>query len=156
MEPNIWSMLVCFRWLGINLEILANVVVLGSAIFAVVTPGISGGDIGLSVSYAMQVRNFDVQIMYITQGTYSQYSHLITNYEMRFMNILIFCFCIWPENGSGGIVPRFTSKLLYLHLSGWCIHLQQGLFLSCKTSLSHFLCAYDWSFDNIILAIQQK
>lgn len=38
-----------------NLELLANVIILGSAIFAVVTPGISGGDVGLSVSYAIQV-----------------------------------------------------------------------------------------------------
>ena len=49
-------MLVCFRWLGMNLEIVANVVVFGAAIFSVVTPGIEGGTIGLSVSYAMQVR----------------------------------------------------------------------------------------------------
>ncbi|XP_059172943.1 multidrug resistance-associated protein 1-like [Physella acuta] len=43
------------RWLGMNLELLANIIILGSAIFAVVTPGISGGDVGLSVSYAIQV-----------------------------------------------------------------------------------------------------
>ncbi|RUS75497.1 hypothetical protein EGW08_016746, partial [Elysia chlorotica] len=43
------------RWLGMNLEVLANIVILGSAVFAVLTPGISGGDIGLSVSYAIQV-----------------------------------------------------------------------------------------------------
>ena len=49
-------MLVCFRWLGMNLEIVANIVVFGAAIFSVVTPGIEGGTVGLSVSYAMQVR----------------------------------------------------------------------------------------------------
>jgi hypothetical protein len=38
-----------------NLEIIANIVIFGSAIFAVVTPGIGGGTVGLSVSYAMQV-----------------------------------------------------------------------------------------------------
>ncbi|GFO05509.1 canalicular multispecific organic anion transporter 1, partial [Plakobranchus ocellatus] len=43
------------RWLGMNLEILANIVILGSAVFAVLTPGISGGEVGLSVSYAIQV-----------------------------------------------------------------------------------------------------
>ena len=49
-------MFVCFRWLGMNLEIVANIVVFGAAIFSVVTPGIEGGTVGLSVSYAMQVR----------------------------------------------------------------------------------------------------
>ena len=39
-----------------NLEIVANIVVFGAAIFSVVTPGIEGGTVGLSVSYAMQVR----------------------------------------------------------------------------------------------------
>ncbi|XP_076457725.1 multidrug resistance-associated protein 1-like [Babylonia areolata] len=43
------------RWLGMNLEMVANVIVFGAAIFAVVTPGIEGGAIGLSVSYAMQI-----------------------------------------------------------------------------------------------------
>ncbi|KAI8775250.1 multidrug resistance protein 1 [Biomphalaria glabrata] len=43
------------RWLGMSLELLANIIILGSAIFAVVTPGINGGEVGLSVSYAIQV-----------------------------------------------------------------------------------------------------
>ncbi|KAH9514953.1 Multidrug resistance-associated protein 1 [Bulinus truncatus] len=43
------------RWLGMSLELLANIIILGSAIFAVVTPGINGGAVGLSVSYAIQV-----------------------------------------------------------------------------------------------------
>ncbi|KAK7499875.1 hypothetical protein BaRGS_00008966 [Batillaria attramentaria] len=43
------------RWLGMNLEIIANIVIFGAAIFAVITPDIEGGTVGLSVSYAMQI-----------------------------------------------------------------------------------------------------
>lgn len=40
-----------------NLEIIANLIIFGAAIFSVVTPGVGGGTVGLSVSYAMQVTN---------------------------------------------------------------------------------------------------
>ncbi|XP_070201853.1 multidrug resistance-associated protein 1-like [Littorina saxatilis] len=43
------------RWLGFRLEFLGNFVVLAAAMFAVVTPDLEGGLVGLSVSYAMQV-----------------------------------------------------------------------------------------------------
>ncbi|XP_076457656.1 multidrug resistance-associated protein 1-like [Babylonia areolata] len=43
------------RWLGFRLEFLGNLVVLAAAMFAVVTPELEGGLVGLSVSYAMQV-----------------------------------------------------------------------------------------------------
>ena len=46
---------VSFRWLGFRLEFLGNIVVLAAAMFAVVTPDLDGGLVGLSVSYAMQV-----------------------------------------------------------------------------------------------------
>ena len=46
---------VSFRWLGFRLEFLGNIVVLAAAMFAVVTPDLEGGLVGLSVSYAMQV-----------------------------------------------------------------------------------------------------
>lgn len=43
------------RWLGWRLEFAGNLIVFAAAIFAVVTPNLSGGLVGLSVSYALQV-----------------------------------------------------------------------------------------------------
>ncbi|XP_061183962.1 multidrug resistance-associated protein 1-like isoform X1 [Saccostrea echinata] len=43
------------RWLGWRLELAGNLIVFAAAIFAVVTPNLSGGLVGLSVSYALQV-----------------------------------------------------------------------------------------------------
>ncbi|XP_048254590.1 multidrug resistance-associated protein 1-like [Haliotis rufescens] len=43
------------RWLKIRLEFLGNLVIVSAAFFAVVTPGVSGGMVGLSVMYAVQV-----------------------------------------------------------------------------------------------------
>ncbi|KAK7488019.1 hypothetical protein BaRGS_00020764, partial [Batillaria attramentaria] len=42
-------------WLGFRLEFLGNLVVLTAAMFAVISPDVEGGVVGLSVSYAMQV-----------------------------------------------------------------------------------------------------
>lgn len=47
------------RWLGFRLELLGNFVVLAAAIFAVLARGsIQGGIVGLSISYALQVKSF--------------------------------------------------------------------------------------------------
>ncbi|XP_052804271.1 multidrug resistance-associated protein 1-like isoform X1 [Mya arenaria] len=43
------------RWLGFRLEVLGNLIVLAAAIFAVVKDGNTGGLVGLSISYALQV-----------------------------------------------------------------------------------------------------
>ena len=46
-----------YRWLGIRLEFLGNMVIFGAALFAVLARGhIDGAVVGLSVSYALQVR----------------------------------------------------------------------------------------------------
>ncbi|KAL8582638.1 hypothetical protein ACOMHN_028703 [Nucella lapillus] len=50
-----FSSIASNRWLGFRLEFLGNLVVLAAAMFAVVTPDLEGGLVGLSVSYAMQV-----------------------------------------------------------------------------------------------------
>ncbi|XP_063439571.1 multidrug resistance-associated protein 1-like isoform X1 [Mytilus trossulus] len=43
------------RWLGWRLEFIGNLIVFSAALFAVVSDNISGGLVGLSVSYALQV-----------------------------------------------------------------------------------------------------
>ena len=49
-------MSIIFRWLGFRLEILGGLVVFAAAVFAVVGRNtISGGIVGLSISYALQV-----------------------------------------------------------------------------------------------------
>ena len=48
-------MLMNFRWLGFRLEFLGNCIVFAAAIFSVVSPSNTGGLVGLSISYALQV-----------------------------------------------------------------------------------------------------
>ncbi|CAG2204025.1 ABCC1 [Mytilus edulis] len=43
------------RWLGWRLEFIGNLIVFSAALFAVISDNISGGLVGLSVSYALQV-----------------------------------------------------------------------------------------------------
>ena len=44
------------RWLGVRLELLGSVVVFAAAMFAVIGKNtLSGGLVGLSISYALQV-----------------------------------------------------------------------------------------------------
>ena len=43
------------RWIGILLEFLGNILILAASIFALVTNGLSGAEVGLSISYALQV-----------------------------------------------------------------------------------------------------
>ena len=51
---------ICHRWLGFRLETVGGLIVFSAAIFAVVgrgAGGITGGLVGLSISYALQVTN---------------------------------------------------------------------------------------------------
>ncbi|KAK3596597.1 hypothetical protein CHS0354_020940 [Potamilus streckersoni] len=43
------------RWLGLRLEFIGNLIVFAAAIFAVVSSSSTGGMVGLSISYALQV-----------------------------------------------------------------------------------------------------
>ena len=43
------------RWIGIRLETLGNVLILAASLFALLTEGLSGADVGLSITYALQV-----------------------------------------------------------------------------------------------------
>ncbi len=52
-----------FRWLAIRLEFVGNLIILSTALFAVLQrnfpdqlPGISAGLVGLSISYSLQVQ----------------------------------------------------------------------------------------------------
>lgn len=57
-NKTVICMNIC-RWLGFRLELLGNFVVLAAAIFAVLARGsIQGGIVGLSISYALQVKSF--------------------------------------------------------------------------------------------------
>lgn len=49
-----WIILFC-RWLGVWIEMVSSCIVFASAVFAILTPNISGGQAGLSVTYALQV-----------------------------------------------------------------------------------------------------
>ena len=44
-----------FRWLQMNLEGLASLLVFSAAVFELLSSSTSGGGLGLSVSYALQV-----------------------------------------------------------------------------------------------------
>ncbi|XP_063421679.1 multidrug resistance-associated protein 1-like [Mytilus trossulus] len=43
------------RWLGWRLELIGNLIVFAAALFAVLTPNVEGGVVGLSISYALQI-----------------------------------------------------------------------------------------------------
>lgn len=49
--------IVANRWLGVRLEIVGALVIFFAALFAVLArdSGISGGAVGLSISYALQI-----------------------------------------------------------------------------------------------------
>jgi len=44
-----------FRWIGVIVEFLSNVLVLAAAIFAIVSDDLNAGEVGLSLTYAVQV-----------------------------------------------------------------------------------------------------
>ena len=44
-----------FRWIGIRLELLGNVIVLLATIFCLVSEDLNGAQVGLSISYAVMV-----------------------------------------------------------------------------------------------------
>ncbi|XP_046557639.1 multidrug resistance-associated protein 1-like isoform X2 [Haliotis rubra] len=61
-----YASLAAMRWMRMRLEFLGNIIILSAAIFAVVTPGLSGGIVGLSVSYALQITGTLITMVQIT------------------------------------------------------------------------------------------
>ena len=57
------SFILHCRWLGFRLELVGNLIVFAAALFAVLTPDIEGGVVGLSISYALQVRKMNDSCM---------------------------------------------------------------------------------------------
>ena len=50
--------LACYRWIGIYAELIGDLIILCTALFAVLSKGsIDAGLVGLSLSYAMSVRH---------------------------------------------------------------------------------------------------
>ena len=43
------------RWLSVNLDTLANILIFSTGLFQILTPGSTAGDTGLVISYALQV-----------------------------------------------------------------------------------------------------
>ena len=46
--------IVC-RWIGVRLQLLASILILAASVFALLTEDLSGGQVGLSLTYAFQV-----------------------------------------------------------------------------------------------------
>ncbi|PVD27626.1 hypothetical protein C0Q70_12792 [Pomacea canaliculata] len=53
-----FTSLSAHRWMTMNLEIITNLIIFGAAICSIATPGIGGGSLGFSVTYAMQMSEF--------------------------------------------------------------------------------------------------
>lgn len=69
-RPPIDMLLFLYRWLAVRLEIVGNCIIFLSALFAVLGRGsISPGLVGLSVTYALQVRS---QIEYWQHAPWAQ------------------------------------------------------------------------------------
>ena len=52
---NVDVFLINFRWIGVRLEMLGNVIVLLATIFALISNELNGAEVGLSITYAVQV-----------------------------------------------------------------------------------------------------
>lgn len=63
MVINTSKMITFTRWLGFRLDIMSGIIVLAAAMFAVLgRNSLSGGIVGLSISYALQVSKISVHL----------------------------------------------------------------------------------------------
>ena len=44
-----------FRWLTVRLEAIGNLMTFSAAVFVLITDGIDAGDVGLIITYALQI-----------------------------------------------------------------------------------------------------
>ncbi|KAI8747945.1 multidrug resistance-associated protein 1 [Biomphalaria glabrata] len=74
------------RWLGVWIEVVSSLIVFFSAIFSLVTPGVNGAILGLSVSYALQITQAlkwlvrsmsDLETNVVSVERVKEYSHVV-------------------------------------------------------------------------------
>jgi hypothetical protein len=51
-----------YRWIGIRLETLGNVIALLAAVFGLISDELNGAQVGLSITYAVQVDITDIYV----------------------------------------------------------------------------------------------
>ncbi|XP_025103128.1 LOW QUALITY PROTEIN: multidrug resistance-associated protein 1-like [Pomacea canaliculata] len=101
-----FASLSAHRWMSLNVEIITNLIVFGAAICSIVTPGIGGGTLGFSVTYAMQMSKYlgwmvrmisDLVTNMVSVERVKEYSQLES--EAPWSNPLRRPDPSWPERG---------------------------------------------------------
>ena len=63
------------RWLSVRLETVGNLIILFTSLFAVLARGtIDAGDVGLALSYSLNVTGTNILFIYIRSGLKSEKS----------------------------------------------------------------------------------
>ncbi|XP_048238817.1 multidrug resistance-associated protein 1-like [Haliotis rufescens] len=95
------------RWLGIWIEFVSSCVVFAASVFSLLTPGISGGAVGLSITYALQITQSlkwlvrtlsDLETNIVSVERVKEYSDLDT--EADWVNSDYRPGHDWPQTGS--------------------------------------------------------
>ncbi|XP_067661101.1 multidrug resistance-associated protein 1-like [Haliotis asinina] len=118
--------IVSNRWLAYYLDIIGTTIIFASAIFAVLSPDASGGQLGLSVSYALQVSDSlgwmvrqisDLQTNIVSVERVKEYSELHTEADAVLPDSRPPA--VWPQNGT-------------VHLNNYRTRYRDGLDLVLK------------------------
>ncbi|XP_025100028.1 multidrug resistance-associated protein 1-like [Pomacea canaliculata] len=101
-----FTSLSAHRWMTMNLEIITNLIIFASVICSIITPGIGGGTLGFSVTYAMQLSEYlswlvrqmsDLETNMVSVERVKEYSQLES--EAPWTNPLRRPDPSWPERG---------------------------------------------------------